>query len=38
MVATLLPLAALGEVVAHRRIYLGGLLLFALASFLCECA
>jgi len=32
MVATLLPLAALGEVVGHRRIYLGGLLLFTLAS------
>src|ERR1700712_3532232 len=38
MVATLLPLAALGEVVGHRRIYLGGLLLFTLASFLCACA
>jgi DHA2 family multidrug resistance protein-like MFS transporter len=38
MVATLLPLAALGEVVGHRRIYLGGLLLFTLASLLCACA
>jgi len=28
LVATLLPLAALGEIVGHRRIYLGGLLLF----------
>lgn len=35
MVATLLPLAALGEVIGHHRIYLGGLLLFTLASFLC---
>src|ERR1700736_311851 len=38
MVATLLPLAALGEVVGHHRIYLGGLLLFTLASLLCACA
>src|SRR6201990_1183899 len=38
MVATLLPLAALGEVVGHRRIYLGGLLLFTLASLFCACA
>src|SRR6266478_4279868 len=32
LVATLLPLAALGEIVGHHRIYLGGLLLFTLAS------
>jgi hypothetical protein len=38
MVATLLPLAALGEVIGHHRIYLGGLLLFTLASLLCACA
>jgi MFS transporter, DHA2 family, multidrug resistance protein len=38
MVATLLPLAALGEVVGHQRIYLGGLLLFTLASLACACA
>jgi DHA2 family multidrug resistance protein-like MFS transporter len=38
LVATLLPLAALGEVVGHRRIYLGGLLLFTLGSLLCACA
>jgi MFS transporter, DHA2 family, multidrug resistance protein len=38
MVATLLPLAALGEVVGHHRIYLGGLLLFTLASFFCASA
>jgi len=38
MVATLLPLAALGEIVGHQRIYLWGLLLFTLASFACAAA
>lgn len=38
LVATLLPLAALGEIVGHRRIYLAGLLLFTLASLACACA
>src|SRR3984957_11970375 len=38
LVATLLPPAALGEIVGHRRIYLGGLLLFTLASLACACA
>jgi len=38
MVATLLPLAALGEVVGHHRIYVGGLVLFTLASLVCACA
>src|SRR5580658_7709771 len=38
IIATLLPLAALGEVVGLHRIYLGGLLLFTLASLLCACA
>ena len=38
MVATLLPLAALGEVVGHHRIYLGGLVLFTVASLFCACA
>jgi MFS transporter, DHA2 family, multidrug resistance protein len=38
LVATLLPLAALGEIVGHRRIYLGGLLLFTLASLACALA
>src|SRR6202162_6236302 len=37
LVATLLPLAALGEIVGHRRIYLAGLLLFTLASLACAC-
>lgn len=38
MVATLLPLAALGEIVGHQRIYFGGLLLFTLASLACALA
>jgi MFS transporter, DHA2 family, multidrug resistance protein len=38
LVATLLPLGALGEIVGHRRIYLGGLLLFTLASLGCALA
>jgi MFS transporter, DHA2 family, multidrug resistance protein len=38
LVATLLPLGALGEIVGHHRIYLSGLLLFTLASLLCACA
>jgi MFS transporter, DHA2 family, multidrug resistance protein len=38
LVATLLPLAALGEIVGHHRIYLGGLLLFTVASLACACA
>src|SRR5258708_31850781 len=38
MVATLLPLGALGEIVGHQRIYLGGLILFTLASVACAMA
>jgi DHA2 family multidrug resistance protein-like MFS transporter len=38
LVATLLPLGALGEIVGHQRIYLGGLLLFTLASLGCTLA
>ena len=38
LVATLLPVAALGEIVGHRRVYLGGLVLFTLASLACACA
>src|SRR5262249_5996561 len=38
LVATLLPLGALGEIVGHERIYLGGLLLVALASVGCALA
>src|SRR5579859_4212248 len=38
LVATLLPLGALGEIVGHQRIYLCGLLLFTLASLGCAYA
>src|SRR5579872_1494253 len=38
LVATLLPLGALGEIIGHQRIYLGGLLLFTIASLGCACA
>ncbi|MCW5701471.1 MAG: MFS transporter [Bradyrhizobium sp.] len=38
MVATLLPLGALGEIVGHERIYLGGLALFTLSSLACAFA
>src|SRR4030088_3707227 len=38
LVATLLPLAALGEIVGHQRIYLAGLVLFTVASLACACA
>ncbi len=38
LVATLLPLGALGEIVGHERIYLGGLILFTLASLGCALA
>ncbi|HUJ02835.1 MAG TPA: MFS transporter [Rhizomicrobium sp.] len=33
---SLLPLAALGEIVGHRRIYLAGMALFTLASLACS--
>ena len=38
MVATILPLAALGEIVGHQRVYLWGLLLFTVASLACALA
>lgn len=38
MVATLLPLAALGEIVGHQRVYLVGLVLFTAASLACALA
>jgi DHA2 family multidrug resistance protein-like MFS transporter len=38
MVATLLPLAALGEIVGYRRVYIAGLVLFTLASLGCALA
>jgi len=38
MVATLLPFAALAEIVSYRRIFIFGLGLFTLASLACACA
>ena len=38
MVATILPFAAFGDIVGHRRVYLGGLALFTLASLACALA
>jgi len=38
IVASLLPLGALGDIVGHERIYLGGVLLFTLASLACALA
>ncbi|HEY1720940.1 MAG TPA: MFS transporter [Magnetospirillaceae bacterium] len=38
MVATLMPLAAYGDIVGHRRVYIAGLILFTLASFACGVA
>ncbi|MBS0445838.1 MAG: MFS transporter [Proteobacteria bacterium] len=38
MVATVLPLAAVGEIIGYRRVYLGGLILFTLASVACSAA
>lgn len=38
MVATILPFASLGEVLGHRRVYLGGLLVFLLSSLVCGLA
>lgn len=35
IMVSLLPLAALGDILGYRRIYLGGLGLFVLASFIC---
>ncbi|GLC90818.1 MFS transporter [Cupriavidus sp. TA19] len=38
MVATLLPFAALGGILGHRRIYLGGVAVFTVASVVCALA
>ncbi len=38
LVATVLPLAALGDIVGHRRIYAAGLGIFTLASLACALA
>lgn len=38
MMVSLLPLAALGEIIGYRRIYIAGLALFTVASLLCAVA
>jgi len=38
MVATLLPIAALGETVGYRRVYVAGMVLFTAASLACALA
>jgi DHA2 family multidrug resistance protein-like MFS transporter len=38
VVASLLPLAALGEIHGHRRVFLGGLLMFVVGSIACGLA
>jgi MFS transporter, DHA2 family, multidrug resistance protein len=38
MIATLLPLAALGEIVGHQRVYYGGLIFFGLGAIGCAFA
>ena len=38
MIATLLPFAALGEVISYRRVYLFGIVLFTVASLGCALA
>jgi DHA2 family multidrug resistance protein-like MFS transporter len=38
VVATVLPMAALGDIIGHRRVYIGGLIVFTLASLACALA
>jgi DHA2 family multidrug resistance protein-like MFS transporter len=38
MVAMLLPAASLGEVLGHRRVFMGGMIIFMLASLACGLA
>ena len=35
LVVTLLPFASLGEIIGYRRVYIGGLAVFTIASVLC---
>lgn len=37
-VATLLPFASLGGIIGHRKVFLGGIILFVVASALCALA
>lgn len=38
MIAALLPLSSLGESVSYRKVYVGGILIFTLASLICGLA
>jgi DHA2 family multidrug resistance protein-like MFS transporter len=38
MVATLLPIAALGETIGYKRVYIAGMAIFTLASLACALA
>ncbi len=38
LIATALPLAALGDIVGHKRVFLYGMVLFTVASLACACS
>jgi MFS transporter, DHA2 family, multidrug resistance protein len=38
MVATILPLASLGEIIGHKRVYIAGLVIFTVTSLACGLA
>lgn len=38
VMVTILPLASLGEILGYRRVYIGGLILFTIASLICALA